>query len=197
MLEDLLWNWSIMRRSYVVYTEGKHGIRYADIALAWLKRGCVYLDLCQCHLIGPRYVDWHRRCPLSSNVVCHDYKTFETYCGGNCRQWSFPVGCNKDIMNVEIAIKLSRVVVHALSEAPPPVPQRGEPLMSVLRSRKLKPMCERERFRKHKRWRVRCLERRGEMMRSGVKRVVEVKGIVRLMKKSPLRRGASRSAQVR
>ena len=169
--DNLLWNWPSMRRPYVVYTEGEHGTRYVDPVPAWLKRECAYPDLCLCHLLGPRRDDWHRRGSLYSNVVCHEHQAFENYWGGYCRQCPFPVGCNKNIMNVEIATKFSRVVIHALSDAPPSVPRRGEPLVSVLGSRKLKPKWERGRLRAHKRWRVRCwwniLERRGGMMRRG------------------------------
>ena len=50
--------------------------------------------------------------------------------------------------NVEIAIMLSRVVVHVLSDVPPPVPKRGAPLVSALTSRKFKPKWEYRRFEK-------------------------------------------------
>ena len=150
-----------MRRPYVVYTEGRHGTHYVDLVPAWLERECVYLDRCQCRLVGPRHIGWHRRGSLYSNVVCHDYQTFEAYCGGWCRQRSFPVGCNKNTINAKIATKLSRVAIRALADTSPSVPQRGEPLVSVLRSRELKPKWERERLRKHKRWLIRFRERMG------------------------------------
>lgn len=54
----------------------------------------------------------------------------------------------KNTKNTEFAIKLSRVVIHVLSDAPPSVPQRGEPLVSALRSRKFEPRWERTRLRK-------------------------------------------------
>ena len=59
-------------------------------------------------------------------------------------------------MNTEIATKLIRLAIYALKDAHPSVPQRGEPLASVLRSRKLNPKVERERLRKHGKWLQRC-----------------------------------------
>ena len=69
-------------------------------------------------------------------------------------------------MDIEIATKLSRVVIHALRDTPPSVPQRGEPLVSVLKSKELKPKWERDRFRKHKKWMTRFKERLGRCDRS-------------------------------
>ena len=43
------------------------------------------------------------------------------------------------------------IVVHVLTDVPPSVPQRGEPLVSVLTSRKFQPKWERARFRRLKR----------------------------------------------
>ena len=45
-------------------------------------------------------------------------------------------------MNVRIAIRLARIVVHVLSDVFPSVPLRGAPLVSAFRSRKLNPELE-------------------------------------------------------
>ena len=55
--------------------------------------------------------------------------------------------------------------MHVLTDIPPSVPQRGAPLVSILRSRKLKPKWECERFnRLSMRWvaRVRSDDGSGE-----------------------------------
>ena len=60
-LEHLIWNWSKMRRPYVVYQDG-----YADAPSGcdpvpgWLTHACVYKDLRQCHLLGTHYQCWCR-----------------------------------------------------------------------------------------------------------------------------------------
>ena len=92
-------------------------------------------------------------------MISHGYQTFEGYIGDCCKQRPLPDGCTKNIMSIEIATKLYRVVIHALRGTPPPVPQGGEPLVSVLRTKKFKPKWERDRFRKHKKWLTRFKER--------------------------------------
>ena len=153
----ILWNWSSMRRPYVVFTEGRQDTRYADPAPTWLERGRVYRNLCQCNLLGPRHADWHRYGSMCSNLVrLHHLRFGGFYDGHYCKQRPFPEGCIKNIMNTEIATKLIRLAIYALKDAHPSVPQRGEPLASVLRSRKLNPKVERERLRKHGKWLQRC-----------------------------------------
>ena len=46
VLADLLWNWSKMRRPYVVYGEGNGGIGDCDFVPAWLTHECVHRDFC-------------------------------------------------------------------------------------------------------------------------------------------------------
>ena len=65
MLEDLLWNWSKMRRPYVVYREGNDGIGDCDPVPAWLAHECVHRDFCQCHLVGSR----HQNCIILAHCV--------------------------------------------------------------------------------------------------------------------------------
>ena len=88
---------------------------------------------------------------MYSNVVSRRHQLFEKRCGCSQVEWQFPSGCIENIKNLEIAIKLSRAVMHVLTDVPPSVPQRGEPLVSVLTSRKLKPKWERARLRRLKR----------------------------------------------
>ena len=74
------------------------------------------------------------------------HQLFERRCCYSHVQWPFLVGRNEDTKNVEIAIKLSRVAMHVLNDVLPSVPQRGQPLVSVLRSRKFRPTWECERL---------------------------------------------------
>ena len=112
-LENLLWNWSSMRRPYVVFTGGRSGIRYVDPIPAWLERERVYHHLCQCHLLGPRHAGWHRHGSLYSNVVRVNWEMMWSCRLGCCKQRPFPEGCTKNTMNTEIATKHTRVVIHA------------------------------------------------------------------------------------
>ena len=140
----------------MVFTEGRHGTRYVDLVPAWLERERVYRNFCQCNLLGSRHASWHRYGSLYSNIVRLDYLKFGGYFhGGYCKQRPFLERCIKNIMNTEIAIKLTRMIIYALKDAPPSVPQRGEPLVSVLTSRKFEPHWERKRFREICRNRVR------------------------------------------
>ena len=110
---------------------------------------------CQCCLLGPRHFDWHRHGSLYSNVVRMEWELTNMRRWSCCRQRPFPVGCIKHTMNSEIAIALARIAFRDLRFAPPSVPQRGEPLASVLRSRKLGSNLERVRHRNHERWQQR------------------------------------------
>ena len=166
ILEQLLWKSSKMRRPYVVYREGKeehlHSGRSlgADPVPDWLRHECVYKDLCQCNLAGPRHPDWHHPGSLYSNVVSRRRQLFKKQCGCSCTLWSLPFDCIKNTKNTDIAIKVSRVVIHVLSDVPPSVPQREEPLVSVLTSREFSPKWERERFKEPMRRRIRKWRRR-------------------------------------
>ena len=51
-LDKLLWNWSEMRRPYVVYMEDNMAISPGDFVPYWF-RTYKYRNLCQCHLLGP------------------------------------------------------------------------------------------------------------------------------------------------
>ena len=152
MLQILLWHWSGMRRPYVVYQGGNIGIAgVCDLLPGWLAKECVYKDLCQCHLVGLRPQGWHRPGALYSNIVCRRSQLFERPCGLSHVGWKFLIGCNERTKNVEIAIKLSRVVMHVLTDVPPSVPPRDEPLVFVFTSRERKPKWERARLRGIKR----------------------------------------------
>ena len=80
-LEKLLWNWSSMRRPYVVYQEGNEAIGNCDLVLAWLSHVCVHKGFCQCHLVGSRHQGWHHPGALYSNVVSRRHQLFEKRCG--------------------------------------------------------------------------------------------------------------------
>ena len=77
VLENLLWNWSKMRRPYVVYRGGNDGTGDCDLVPAWLTHECVYKGFCQCNLVGPRYNDWHHLGALYSNIVSRRHQLFE------------------------------------------------------------------------------------------------------------------------
>ena len=139
----------------MVHTEGRHGTPDADPIPNWLERDNVYRHFCQCHLLGPRHADWHRHGSLYSNVVRMGWEIMNSRRWNCCRQRPFPMGCNNHIMNTEIATQLARITIPDLRFALPSVPQRGEPLASVLRSRKLGSNLERVRFRNHERWQQR------------------------------------------
>ena len=117
-LENLLWNWSKMRRPYVVYKEGCDDIVGSDPVLAWLRQECVHQDFCQCNLVGSRHPNWHYPGSLFSNVISRRHQLFENRCGCSHIQWPFPLGCNRNTKNVEIAIKLARVMMHVLTDIP-------------------------------------------------------------------------------
>ena len=139
VLENLLWNWSKMGRPYVVYQEGSEISGGRDPVPPWLAGECVYRDFCQCNLVGRRHQGWHHPGALYSNIICRRHQLFEGRCGCSKVEWEFPSGCNKNIKNQEIAIRLSRIVIQVSSNAPPSVPRRGEPLVFVFTRRKLKP----------------------------------------------------------
>ena len=63
---------------------------------------------------------------------------------------------NRNAKNLEIATGLSRAAMHVLTDAPPSVPPRGEPMVFVLTSRKREPKWERAR---HKGIQKRYIER--------------------------------------
>ena len=96
--------------------------------------------------VGQRHQGWHHPGALYSNTVSRRHQLFDSRCGYSQIQSPFPVGCDRNIKNVGIAIKLSRVVIHVLTDVPPSVPNRGDPLVSALTSRKLRPNWERRRL---------------------------------------------------
>ena len=136
-----------MRRPHVVYQEGKMANRNCDLVPGWLTQECVYNDFCQCNLLHYIDDDWHRPGSLYSNVVCRRFQLFERRCGCTQDNLRFLLGCGRSIKNREIAIRLSRIVMHVLTDTPPSVPRRGEPMVFVLKSRVRTPKWERERFR--------------------------------------------------
>ena len=165
VLDNLLWNWSKMRRPYVVYREGNEGIGDGVFVPAWFTHACVHRDFCRCHLVGSRPQGWHHPGALYSNVVSRLHQLFERRCGCSHVHLPYPIGSNantitqnktnKNNKNAEIAVKLSTVFVHVLTDVPPVVPKRGEPLVSILRSREIKPKWERERLGELRRRRAR------------------------------------------
>ena len=58
VLGDLLWNWSTMRRPYIVYKEGGEGIAGGDLVPAWLNEWCVCV--CVCIAINVGVLWWMR-----------------------------------------------------------------------------------------------------------------------------------------
>ena len=130
----------------MVYKEGCDGIVGSDPVPAWLRRECVHKDFCQCNLVGPRHPNRHYPGSLYSNVISRRHQLFENRCGCSHTQWPFPFGCNRNTKNVEIATKLARIMMHVLTVIPHSVPQRGVPLVSIFRSRELKPKWECERL---------------------------------------------------
>ena len=128
------------------FSGGSEGIGGGDLVPAWFSEECVYKDFCQCNLVSRRHPGWHHPGTLYSNIISRRHQLFDGRCGCSQVEWSFPSGCNRHIKNVEIAISLCRVVMHVLIDAPPSVPQRGAPLVSVFPSRKFKPKWEARRL---------------------------------------------------
>ena len=60
VLENLFWNWSKLKRPYVVYQENKVPYHKRDIVPQWFNKGFVYPDFCQCHVVGHHCKGWHR-----------------------------------------------------------------------------------------------------------------------------------------
>ena len=83
---------------------------------------------------------------LYSNAVSRDDQLVGGRCCCSPSVFGLLLGYNKNIKNGEIATKSSRAMIQFLEDAPPSVPQRGEPLVSVLTSRERKPKWERVRF---------------------------------------------------
>ena len=154
-----------MRRPHAVYREGKEAISKCDPVPSWLTRECVCKDFCQCHVVGPHPHDWHHLGALCSNVVSRRHQLFERRCGCSEVEWQFPSGCIKNTKTLEIATRLSRIAIHVLTDVPPSVPQRGEPSVSVLTSRKRKPKWERARLRGLRKWLIERLKRRNVMFK--------------------------------
>ena len=153
VLDNLLWNWSMMRRPYVVYQEGGVAIDCCDLVPGWLTLECVYRDFCQCQLLGTHYQGWCRPGALYSNVVCRRFQLFDRRCDCSgdvvMSESQFPWDYHsRNAKNLEIATGLSRIVMHVLGDTPPSVPPRGEPVVCVLTSRTRKPVWERARHKR-------------------------------------------------
>ena len=149
-LGNLLWNWSKMRRPYVVYQEGDVIDGCWDFVPGWFTREGVYRDLCRCNLLGNHDQGWCCLGALYSNVVCRRNQLFER----RCNFWgdvvilvsqSLDDFYRRNARNIEIATGSSRIVMHVLTDSPPSVPFRGEPMVFVVTSRKRKPKWERAR----------------------------------------------------
>ena len=150
VLENLLWNWSKMRRLYMVYQDTNAEVPSGrDLLPGWFTQECVYKNLCQCQLVGIDYQGWCRQGSLYSNVVCRRFHLFEgrnDCTGGTGIYDSLPWNYfHRNANNREIAIGLSYVVLHVLRDAPPSVTPRGEPMVSALTSRRRKSKWERAR----------------------------------------------------
>ena len=91
VLEHVLWNWSKMRRPYVVYRGGNGGIGSGDFVPSWFAKECVHRSCCQCKLVGSRHQGWHHPGALYSNVVSRRRQLFEKDCG--CSPCSVAVSC--------------------------------------------------------------------------------------------------------
>ena len=139
VLENLFWNWSKMRRPYTVYQDRNAETRAGlDPLPGLLRQDCVYDELCQCRLVGAGYEGWCHPGTLYSNIVGHWLRLFEGRSDclgkvGDDEPWNY---FNRNAKNREIAIQLSWAVMWVLRGAPPSVPPRGEPMVSVLTSRK-------------------------------------------------------------
>ena len=114
VLENLLWNLSKMGRPYVVYPDGSESNGGGDLVPAWLSGECVYQGFCHCNMVSLRHQGWHHLGALYSNIVSRRHQLFEGHCGCSHDKLPFPRGCNRNTKNVEIAIKLCRVVTHVL-----------------------------------------------------------------------------------
>ena len=124
VLENLLWNWSTMRRPYVVYQEGNEATSVCDPVPLWFTHERVHKDLCQCPLVGPCPQGWHRRGALYSNVVGRRHQLFEKRCGCSQVEWQFLSGCTKNTKNQDIAIRLSGTVIHVVGRTATGTPKR-------------------------------------------------------------------------
>ena len=131
----------------MAYQEGNKATTVCDPVPLRLTYECVHTYFCLCHLVGPHPQGWHHLGALYSNVVSRRHQLVEKRCGCSQVEWQFLSGCIKNIKDQEMSFTLSRIVKHVLTDVPPPVPQRGEPLVSALTSRKFKPKLERARLR--------------------------------------------------
>ena len=136
-LENLLWNWPMIRRTYVVYREGELAINCCDIVSGWLTHKYNYKDFCQYHLLDARSRGWCRPGALYSNIVCRKFQLFERRCDCSRDDESrFPWNHhNRNAKNLEVAIGLSRIAIRVLTDITPSVSPRDEPMISVLTSR--------------------------------------------------------------
>ena len=160
VLENMVWNLSNMERPYLVYKEGDVGIGGGEPVLNWFEDWCAYRELCQCHLVGrtsrggvrfPEQQVWHHPSTIYSNMVSRRHQFFEVSCRHVRANMPYPRDCNRKTMNSHIAINPSGIAVHVLSDAPPSVPPRRAPSMSILK-------CERKHNEERNRyvnWRIR------------------------------------------
>ena len=161
VLENLLWDWSQLGRPYLAHTEGiGPSFRFApgdeDPVPRWLNQWRVRRDFCQCHMIGgskhgysasdiwfPQGHSWHRPGSLYSNVLKRHHQLVD-----GCRPHLHArlpdplLTCNWNIMNAQIATRLSRVVIDVLRGNPPVVPRKDVPLPFVLQARERKVKVE-------------------------------------------------------
>ena len=150
VLDELLWGWSKMWRPYVVYNDNRVHIGGGDPVPVWLSEWCVYKDLCQCDLVGfggdQREVDFQQRRNLHhpgafcNNLMWRCHKCFKCRCRySRFKLVHFDDQCDRNAMDVLIAAKFVRSIVHVLVGDPPSIHPRVVPLMCVFRSRERKP----------------------------------------------------------
>ena len=154
VLEHLFWNSYELKQPYVVYREDCEVNHKRDIVPRWLLGEYVHANFCQCHVVGPHPRGWHRPGTLYSNFVDDLSRSYKEPCGCYVLGWQDLVGCIKNTMNSEVAIKLSWAAMNVLYDAPPSVPFRGEPLVCLLAS--VEQSWERALFRstrtRHREW---------------------------------------------
>ena len=130
VLENLLWDWSRLKRPYVVYQEGKVAYHSQDPVPQWLLMDQILDSICQCKLTGPHPQGWRRPGKLYSNFMDDLGQSYEEPCRCKVSNWQYPDGCTRNTMNSRIATSLCWIAMNALRDAPPSVPPRGEPLVS-------------------------------------------------------------------
>ena len=144
VLENLLRNWSKMGRSYMVCKEGSVRIGGGDPVPVWLGEWCVYNDFCQCNLVGfmddrrevgfEQRRNWHHPGAPCSNLMWRCHQLFKCNCRCSQLRRRYPGDqCNRNTMNVLLAIRPVRSIIHVLVDATPSVPPKRCPAGAFLK----------------------------------------------------------------